>query len=272
VTNDVRPLAGDMTQLQQVLLNLAVNARDAMPDGGTLTITAQNIAVDEAFASMRPDAEPGDYVQLTVSDTGAGISSADLERIFDPFFTTKEVGEGTGLGLATSLAIVESHGGFIHVYSEPERGTSFKVFLPAAGATVPAADVPAEDLPRGSGELVLVAEDEPAVRAVTQQTLESFGYKVVTASDGAEAVAVFAQHTDRVALVLTDMMMPVMDGVAAIHAIRRLDPSVRVIASTGLHDDTRAARAAEAGVTHFLPKPYSSATLVRIVHEGLHAR
>jgi PAS domain S-box-containing protein len=264
-------VAGDPTQLHQVLLNLAVNARDAMNLGGTLTLGARNAEIDEHFATMQTRAQPGPYVILEVADTGTGIPPSVRARIFDPFFTTKEPGKGTGLGLSTCAAIVKSHGGFLVVDSEPGEGTIFRIHLPADTAGVDEqVVVELSELPRGEGELILVIDDEAALRSITRQTLETFGYRVLTAHDGAEGVAVFAQHARQVALVLVDQMMPVMDGAAAAHAILRLEPAVKIIGATGLAAKNAEGDLSRAGVRHFLPKPYSADVLLKTIHAILH--
>src|SRR6185295_8044409 len=222
---DLSNVSGDATQLHQVLMNLCVNARDAMPHGGKLRIEAENVDIDEHYARMNVEARPGKYVSIGVIDTGLGIPEQNLTKIFDPFFTTKEQGQGTGLGLSTVAGIVRSHGGFVNVYSEFGRGARFKVYLPAIAAAHSEPAKPSHrDLPVGNGELVLVIDDESAIREVARETLSAFGYRVMIASDGAEAMAVFAAHRSEVKVVLTDMMMPYMDGPATIRALRRLDP------------------------------------------------
>ena len=270
VESDCSPVQGDVTQLQQVLLNLCVNSRDAMPLGGRLTLSAANINVDAHYAGMNPGAKPGPHVLLQVTDTGDGIPQAIIDKIFDPFFTTKEIGKGTGLGLSTVQAIVKSHGGFVHVYSEPRRGTTFKIYLPAG--TLAAADatqaVPV-DLPRGQAQLILVVDDEEPIRHVTKNTLEAFGYRVLVAQDGAEAIALFAQHSDDVALVLTDMMMPVLDGASAINIINRIKPGTRVIATSGLTSVQDIAKNLPDTVKHRLQKPYTADKLLLTVHQVL---
>jgi PAS domain S-box-containing protein len=271
VSGDLWPITGDPTQLHQVLLNLAVNARDAMPHGGILTLAATNFALDAQFAGTSREANVGRYVLLLVSDTGLGIPLEIREHIFDPFFTTKELGKGTGLGLATVQAIVKGHGGFITVDSEVGRGTSFKVYLPADANTFRAQAGPShpEELPRGRSELVLVVDDEAAIRLITKRTLESIGYRVITASDGAEAVALYAKQGHQIAVVLTDIMMPVMDGEATIQVLKRLNPAVRIVAVSGLDVSENVAKVARVGVNDFLPKPYTAQTLARVIREVL---
>ncbi|WP_310571837.1 PAS domain S-box protein [Gemmatimonas sp.] len=263
---DLWRVVGDATQLHQVLLNVCVNARDAMPGGGTLTLAAENITIDTRYAGINLDAKPGCYVVLRVEDSGAGIRADMLERIFDPFFTTKEVGKGTGLGLSTSMAIVKSHGGFIRAYSEVGRGSKFNVYIPARTEATEERGVPVIELPRGHGELVLVVDDEPAVRQITQQTLEAFGYRVVVAADGAEAVAIYARRSAEIAVVLTDMMMPVMDGPATIRVLRKMNSSVRIIAASGLDAN---AHGVGLGISHFLPKPYAADRLLTTLRQIL---
>ncbi len=262
---------GDPTQLHQVLLNLCINARDAMPDGGALTVSLENIVLDETYAAMNLDARPGPYVLVKVADTGTGIPNEIMDRIFDPFFTTKEVGKGTGLGLSTTLTIVRSHGGFINVYSELGRGTKFKVYLPATTSSAVAAEVANEqaDRLRGDGEVVLVVDDEEPIRKVVRRTLERSGYEVLMASHGAEAVALYAQHRGKIALVLTDMAMPVMDGPATIIAIKAMDPDARIVGSSGLASNADVAKAVGAGVRYFVAKPYTAEALLGTIGKAL---
>ncbi len=270
VPNDLWTVMGDATQLHQVLLNLCVNARDAMPSSGNLTISAENLALDEHYAAMNPEAHPGAYIVLEVEDTGTGIPRSAIEKIFDPFFTTKEIGKGTGLGLSTTLAIVKSHGGYIRVYSEPGTGTTFKIYLPAqTEAASPIAAERVVELPRGNGELILVVDDESSVRHVTQQTLEAFGYRVILAADGAEAVALYAQRGDEIAVLLTDMMMPIMDGPATIQVLRKLNAQLPIIAASGLPANDYIAKFASLGVQHFVPKPYTAETLLKVLRQTL---
>jgi PAS domain S-box-containing protein len=262
---------GEPTQIHQVLMNLAVNARDAMPEGGVLRISASNVVLG-AEASLRPpEVEPGRYVCLTVADNGTGMAPEVVAQIFDPFFTTKEVGQGTGLGLSTVTAIVQGHGGFLQVDSHPGTGSSFSVYLPAVESMEGArgvSDAPGR-APRGSGELILVVDDEPSVRRVAQRTLEAFGYRIITAADGADALAVYEAAEEPVALVLTDITMPVMDGLSAVRALRELDPQLPVIVTSGLETDGGTTRATEAGGRIFLPKPYTAETLLQAVAEAL---
>ncbi|MEP6672287.1 MAG: PAS domain S-box protein [Chthoniobacter sp.] len=265
-------ISGDRTQLHQVLLNLCVNARDAMPRGGRLRISARNRTIDEHFAAMCPDAHPGSYVVLEVADTGEGMTPETLAQIFDPFFTTKKRGQGTGLGLSTTRAIVKSHGGFMTVESAPGKGTTFLVNLPADTAPAHEQSVAhATEFPRGQGELILVIDDEASIRSITSQTLEVFGYRVMSAGDGAAGVAQYAQHRHEIAAVVTDMMMPVMDGAAAIQVLLRINPAVKIIAASGSSGMGAKANTPVPGAKYFLPKPFSAETLLRTLDELLHA-
>jgi CheY-like chemotaxis protein len=232
-------------------------------------VESSNFTVDDQFASLVPDARCGDYVRIEVGDTGTGIPPANLEKIFDPFFTTKEHGKGTGLGLSTSLAIVRSHGGFIRVQSEPGRGSRFAVHFPATELSSRRPDPHADEIPRGHGERILLVEDEPAVRAVTRQTLEQFGYEVLEAADGVEAVSVYAQNAGKVDLVFTDMMMPVMDGPATIQVLRRMDPRLRILAASGLGQAANTGSAISAEPFRLLAKPYTAMELLRTIREVL---
>lgn len=268
---DLWTVVADPTQIHQVLLNLCVNARDAMPEGGQLTVSVENMQVDAQYASMFAEAEPGPYVVIEVADTGCGMDAKTLDRVFEPFFTTKELGKGTGLGLSTAAGIVRSHKGFVNVYSEVGKGTRFKVYLPAVTTAISPPDQSVFDAspPRGHGECILVVDDEASILAMTKQTLEAFGYTVFTAENGTAAMATFATEQAFIDLVLTDMMMPEMDGVALIRALKRIDPGLRIIAASGLRANGRVAKAVDSGVKHFLPKPYSSDTLLRLVREAL---
>jgi PAS domain S-box-containing protein len=271
IPEELSPVLGDPTQLHQVLLNLCVNARDAMPDGGKLTISGENLELDAQYLTLNPEAKPGAYVCVQIEDNGAGMSAALLENIFEPFFTTKEVGKGTGLGLSTSRAIVKSHGGFMRVRSEEGNGTKFQIYLPVLTES-PCVTIPAESatkIPRGHGELILVIDDEAFVREITQKTLEAYGYRVILASDGTEAVAIFAIRSKEISAVLTDINMPVMDGRQTIRILLQMDPDVRIIAASGLSDSYKDAHLPGSGVTHFLHKPFTGETLLTALHDIL---
>ncbi|HWB01942.1 MAG TPA: response regulator [Verrucomicrobiales bacterium] len=255
------PVVCDVTQLHQVLLNLCVNARDAMPAGGSLTITLGNASLDENEAVLHSNAKAGPYLVLQVADTGEGIPPEIIDRVFDPFFTTKEAGSGTGLGLATVLGIVENHGGFIDLESTVGQGTVFKLFLPARpGAGEHAAEAPLAGSPGGNGETILVVDDERGIRDVTEKMLAGHGYKVLTAGDGSEAIAVYRRHRDEIKMVLTDLMMPGMDGVTMSGILKKMDPGIKIVASSGIGSvrsrDAKQKELQALGIHTLLLKPY----------------
>jgi len=280
VDPELGTIMADATQLHQVLMNLCVNARDAMPDGGRLTIRLRNTVVDSLYAETHPDARVGPYVQFEVADTGSGMTPEVKDRLFDPFFTTKDVGQGTGLGLPTVLGIVKSHGGFLQVYGEPGVGSVFRVNLPSVpprggASTRPSdpdadtdADTDADALPGGT-EFILVVDDEDAIRSVVQRTLERMGYRVVTAVNGQDAIRVFGRHAEDLDLVIMDMAMPVLDGRSAIALLRGLDPEVRIVAASGYASGVGGLRAFETGAVDFLPKPFTAGRLLRTVRRAL---
>ncbi|MDP9291046.1 MAG: PAS domain S-box protein [Verrucomicrobiota bacterium] len=268
---DLWMVYGDATQLHQVLLNLCVNARDAMPDGGTLLLAAENLALGEDFVRENPDAKVGPHIALKVSDTGMGIPPEVVSKIYDPFFTTKEQGKGTGLGLSTVIGIVRSHGGVVKLESEVGKGTTFKVIIPA---TINAEEEDGNDgsqpVEVGRGEVILLVDDESSVRIAAVKTLEYNGYQVYTAEDGTDALALYFQRRAQIQLVLTDIEMELMDGVELIRRLKRFDPKVRVIVSSGQCHDAEKDEIQKMGVTRFLDKPYSSDQLLTVVYEELH--
>ena len=268
IPGDLWPIIGNPTQLSQVLMNLCVNARDAMPIGGTIRIAAINKHMNGNLASLYPEGKPGPYVMLYVNDTGTGIPPGVIERIFDPFYTTKPFGIGSGLGLSTVRGIVKSHGGFINVYSESGHGTTFSVYLPASfdPATVTGEIVPEEDW-QGHGEIILIVDDEPFILLTAKATLESNGYKVLTANDGLVAVEMFRNKHEEIAAVLLDMMMPVLDGPATMKAMKAIAPNVKIVAASGLRLAERPAAALAAGAIGFLKKPYSDSELLKMLAE-----
>jgi CheY-like chemotaxis protein len=255
-----------------VLLNLCVNARDAMPDGGTLTVAAENVTVDEQLARMNPGAQLGAHVVLRVDDTGMGMTPEVMDKIYDPFFTTKEVGKGTGLGLATVIGIVKGHGGFLCLQSEVGVGTSFRVYLPASSESRAAKSESLGAAPdRGKGERILVVDDEPPIREALTGTLESYGYRAYTAEDGSDALALYFSRKDEIDLVITDLAMGQMDGVALVRALRKVNPKVRVIVSSGHMQKEAQVILTGLGVTTFLDKPYSADKLLRALRTVLDA-
>jgi PAS domain S-box-containing protein len=270
VPDEIWTILGDPTQIHQILLNLCVNARDAMPDGGLISISVKNCVLDEQYSSMNLHSKAGRYVEIRITDTGIGMEPALIEKIFEPFFTTKDLCKGTGLGLSTVMGIVKSHNGLINVYSEPGKGSTFRVCLPAM-------DLPLETphpnetslLPRGHNETILVVDDEAPIRTITSQTLRTFGYNVLTAVDGAEAVATYAIKKDIISVVLTDMTMPVMDGAATVRALQRINPEVKIIASSGLNINGRLVKVSELGVKYSLVKPFTAEALLNLLEKIL---
>ena len=264
---DLWPLPADPTQLHQVLLNLCVNARDAMPVGGDLSLQAANARLDEGDPLLPPGSKPGPYVRVAVRDTGQGIAPEIKHRIFDPFFTTKPVGKGTGLGLSTVLGIVRAHGGFMQVDSALEQGTIFRVYLPAhpEGVAAGGQDVVAIQAPAASPATILVVEDEQNVREVTRLLLERQAYRVITACNGEEALARYLSLRPQIKLVITDLVMPGINGTDLIRALRVLDGSLKIIATTGLMEEPRMRELAELNVCEVLPKPCDSAVLLERV-------
>jgi PAS domain S-box-containing protein len=264
-------VTGDPTQLHQVLLNLCVNARDAMPNGGKITLRIENTVLDETYSSMNHGSKPGSYLAISVTDTGTGIAAHIRDRIFEPFFTTKEIGKGTGLGLSTSLGIVQSHGGFINVSSELGKGSTFKIYLPANAVAAAAGPTAAKrpGLPRGHNELILVVDDEQPILNVAKSTLERFGYRVAVAMNGAAAVSIYALQRESIAVVVTDMAMPIMDGPAMAVALKSINPDVKIIGSSGMDGGGGITAAANVGVTEFIPKPYSAETLLKAIARAI---
>ena len=257
---------GDATQLHQVLMNLCVNARDAMPQGGTLMLSAQPVTLDATQASSIPEAKSGNYLLLRVSDTGTGMPPEIQDRIFEPFFTTKAQDKGTGLGLSTVMGIVKGHDGFLKVYSQPGQGSTFTVYLPAA---VVAGDTERLVKPtvkiRGNGETILLVDDEPGVREVAQALLQRMNFKVFVAADGEEGLKQAAEHHAELRGVITDLHMPQMDGLAFIRALRQKLPNIPVVVSSGRADDFTAGEFKKLGRVSFLDKPFTEEQLAAAV-------
>jgi two-component system cell cycle sensor histidine kinase/response regulator CckA len=267
---DLWVIIGDFTQIYQVLLNLCVNARDAMPNGGSLQIEAANILVDQDFARRFSDASPGPHVSISVVDTGTGIPSHVMDKIFDPFFTTKETSKGTGLGLSTVLGIVKSHGGFVAVESKEGSGTRLTVYIPAEQALQSQSlNEPYPEVPRGHGELILLVDDEAGVLDLTRATLEAHGYVVLTAVDGMKAVDLYVRHHRQISVVVTDMMMPFMDGRTMMHSLQHLNPAVKLIAVSGLLENEHVSEWAGSTPIPFLPKPYTTENLLKLLQRVL---
>jgi CheY-like chemotaxis protein len=261
--NDLHLVMGDATQLHQVLLNLCVNARDAMPKGGILSIAAVNIMLDQQHFGGHLTAVSGPYVWFSVSDTGTGIPQELLEKIFEPFFTTKAHGKGTGLGLSTVASIVRNHNGFIEVHSELGKGSRFNIYLPAVTQPETPARVVLRAPPAvGRGERVLLVDDELALLEMMRGMLEANQYKVFSAKDGAEALTLFYAHQGEIKVIVTDLMMPVMDGPTLIRAVRQVAPEVRIVCVSGLSSEPKLADLNPEHVNAHLRKPFSAEDLL----------
>jgi PAS domain S-box-containing protein len=266
IPSDLNYVYGDATQLHQVLMNLVVNARDAMPNGGKLEISAENLLIDEYYVQTNIYAKTGAYTVVTVTDTGVGMHPEVQERIFEPFFTTKEVGKGTGLGLSTALGIVKNHCGFMNVYSELNKGTIVKIYLPiqpGEETNISWCDE-SEDF-NGSGELILVVDDEPAIRKITKSSLEAYNYRVLTASNGIEAVEIYAKHQREINLILLDMMMPEMDGETTIKLLQKINTKVKIVAISGLVLNYDSAANKSLNVKAFMSKPCTGKDLLHTI-------
>ena len=264
IAPNLAPISADATQLHQVLMNLCVNARDAMPEGGILSISAQNVVIDENYAQMNLEAKVGDYIEIVIADTGIGIKSEIQDKIFEPFFTTKDIGKGTGLGLSTVIGIIKSHGGFISVASSVGN-TQFKVYLPAV-TTAAIPHMVDLNLPMGNGEVILVVDDEAAIRDVTKSSLENYNYQVISASDGIEAIAFYAQHKSKISIAIVDMIMPHMDGATTIRTLAKMNPQLKIIAVSGIDTDNQSSAAMTRQIKAFLAKPYTAQELLQTIN------
>ncbi|HEU4906768.1 MAG TPA: ATP-binding protein [Solirubrobacterales bacterium] len=268
LAEDLGAIEADPSQIEQVLVNLAVNARDAMPDGGRLMIEAENVELDDEYAYMHPDTAPGRYIRIKVSDTGVGMDRETIDRIFEPFFTTKK--EGTGLGLATVYGIVTGAGGRIDVYSEPGFGTTVKIHFPATAAGSRAPDVATAEQEGGRGEVVAVVEDEPDVKRMAERILTKGGYSVIGATQGSAAIEICRDEARSIDLLLTDVIMPEMLGTELAERMREIQPDLRVIYMSGYSHDVLAPQGlTESSASAFIEKPFNAAALLRTVRELL---
>ena len=270
---DLAIVRTDPIQVDQVLMNLCINARDAMPDGGSLLVETSNAAIDEQFCALQPLAHPGEYALLSVSDTGIGMDASTLDRIFEPFFTTKEPGKGTGLGLATVYGIIRQHGGFLHVYSEPKMGSTFRAYLPVSTTALKSAARVEESQPvRGGSETILVAEDHEGLGQIAVEALTNLGYQVVLATDGEQAIQEFQAHRQRIDLALLDVVLPKLSGPEVYERIHSDQPDIPVVFATGYSPEIGLLHKAQQEHLPILQKPYSARDLARKVRETLDQR
>src|SRR5208283_307970 len=259
----------DAHQLEQVMMNLATNARDAMQHGGVFSVTTGQIRLDKEFITTHGYGQTGMYALITVSDTGKGMNETTRQRIFEPFFTTREMGKGTGLGLAVVYGIVKGHDGYINVYSEPELGTTFKIYLPLRSMETEEALELMQPVPLGKGETILIAEDDPGVRGVLRLSLEEYGYRVIEAENGEDAVKQYKDNIEKVSLVLLDVIMPVKNGREAYEGIKSLRPDTKVIFMSGYTDDIITQKGMLKPDAELLPKPIAPERLFRKIREVL---
>ncbi len=269
---DLWAVAGDPDALRQALLNLCVNAREAMPNGGLLQVFAENLLLKEFDQRLRSGGRPGPHVVITVTDNGSGIAPENLAHIFKPFFTTKAQGQSVGVGLTAVQAVARSHAGFVTVDSEVGRGSRFRIYLSATSSTTSPEKVqPRRSFPRGNGECILLVDDELGFREITQVTLEKYGYRVLTANDGSEGMTLFMRHRQEIQLVLTDIVMPVMDGAALIRSLHKMGAPMRYLAVSGLVEREKIIVATAAPDVHveFLAKPFTTEKLLTLVRELL---
>lgn len=275
LAEDLEPILGDANQLEQILLNLATNAKDAMPDGGRLTIETRAVSLDEEHCRENIEASPGDFALIRVSDTGSGMNPEVVDHIFDPFFTTKEVGKGTGLGLSSVFGIVRGHGGHITVRSELDRGTVFSIYIPFSRVELsPQEDSGAEQpgtglQPEGGTELILLVDDEESIREIGDEILSVSGYRVLTAPDGEAALEIFLEMNSTVDLVVLDLGMPGMGGQQCLQELLEIDPGVKVLIASGYLNPGRFKEALEAGAVGFIPKPFKMVSLLTAVRQAL---
>jgi two-component system, cell cycle sensor histidine kinase and response regulator CckA len=272
LSDDLAAVNADPTQIDQILMNLAVNARDAMPEGGRFIIETKNQTLDENYCRNHLEAKLGRCVLLTVSDTGQGMDKETQQHIFEPFFTTKGSGEGTGLGLAMVYAIVKQHGGHIMCYSEPARGTTFKIYFPALVSFEQAQAVEVRTLPRGGSETILLVDDEELIRDLGSRILTNAGYEVITASDGKEALEVYERRGGEISLVILDLIMPKMDGRQCLEALLSLNPSMKVVIASGYSADAVTKEALTSGAKGFVNKPYDIRQVLEVARGVLDAK
>jgi two-component system cell cycle sensor histidine kinase/response regulator CckA len=259
----------DPVQADQVLMNLCLNARDAMPNGGRLIIETSNVEIGEEYCSVHRYARPGSYVLLSVSDNGIGMDAETIEQIFEPFFTTKEMGKGTGLGMATVYGIVKQHGGFINVESASGKGTTFRVYLPAGSGTPETLEPQSQEMPTRGSETILLAEDHEGLRESAQEMLQTLGYRVIVASNGLEAVELFRANREKVVLVVLDVVMPELSGPDAFRQMVAMQPNLQVVFTTGYTSEAAALTSMLEKGASFLQKPYSQRSISQLIRSVL---
>jgi len=269
---NIKIINADKTQIEQVIMNLAINARDAMPEGGKLIFNTSNVTIDEGYMKSHLGAVPGSYVLLTVSDTGSGIGKDSVEHIFEPFYTTKERGKGTGLGLAMVYGIVKSHDGYIMCYSEKEKGTTFKVYFPFA-ETETSELQPEEEIMEISfgNETILIVDDEENLRRIGKELLTKFGYKVFTASSGEAALKTYRKRRNEIDLIIMDLIMPGIGGKKCLEKIIKIDPNAKIVIASGYSDDEHTKEIFRSGARGFLRKPYDMSQMLKVVRDALNS-
>ena len=271
LADNLWPISADPIHIEQILLNLAVNAKHAMPQGGRLMIETKNIKLDEEYCRIHLKTRPGRYVLLMVSDTGHGMNKEVLERIFEPFFTTKETGEGTGLGLAMVFGLVKSHDGHISCYSEPGVGTTFKIYFPAIDTEWERSAETTQEMPAFGSETLLIVDDEESIRELTKEILSEVGYNVFTAASGREAIDVYSKGEEAISLVILDLIMPEMDGKACLEELLKINPDVKILLASGYSANGPARQAVASGAKGLINKPYDIRQLLQMVREVLDA-
>jgi len=263
----IKNIEGDKNQLEQVFTNLVINAKDSMPNGGELIFKTKNIHLDEKYVSRHIDFKSGDYVKVSVTDTGSGMSKEVMKNIFEPFFTTKGEGKGTGLGLATVYGIIKNHNGHINCNSELGLGTTFTIFFPVAEGEIVEEKIDTSII-KGE-ETILVIDDEDGVRDITKEQLETLGYKVLVASSGIEGLDIYKKDMDKIDLILLEMIMPKMTGKETLDALRKIKANVKVVLMSGFSQDNKSAEILQKGIMGFLQKPFMLSELSKIVFESL---
>ena len=269
LADDLDRIHADPTQMDQVLMNLAVNARDAMPEGGKLVIETANVLIDEEYVRSHLEAKPGRYVLLRVSDTGSGMDKETLDHIFEPFYTTKGPGEGTGLGLAMVFGIVKQHHGFINCYSEVGHGTTFKIYLPAIIAETQSDQPVVTSMPQGGTETILLVDDEELIRDLGKRILSKAGYTVLTAGNGKEALDLYRSNKGNISLVILDLIMPEMDGKQCLEELLKINPGAKVLVASGYSADGPTKEALQGGAKGFVSKPFDMGQLLQTVRKVL---